>query len=110
MATSIETCINWCEPGWAYVSSNERIWITRIRRLAENDTDKCVIMKQPEDNGGFIYAKVPQRWVKISKPRQMNLTDEQRAEIVKRLQGTRTEAEYPRTIAPQGEKMPNSRF
>ena len=30
MAREIETCIEYCEPGWAYMSSNEQRWINQL--------------------------------------------------------------------------------
>ena len=74
----MDTCINYCEPGWAYVSSDERRWINKLCKLAEEHPQECVVLKNAEDNGGFIYAKVTQKWVKISPPRQVILTDEER--------------------------------
>ena len=85
MCEFVETCINYCEPGWAYVSSDERKWINRLRNLAKDKPEECVIMKQPEDNGGFIYGKVPQKWVRITPPRVHELTDEQKAKGAERL-------------------------
>ena len=81
----METCINYCEPGWAFVSSDERKWVNRLRKLAHEKPGECVILKQPEDNEGFIYAKVPQKWVKIAPPRTVELTDEQREALAERV-------------------------
>ena len=81
----METCINWCEPGWAYVSTDERKRINKLMKLAQENPDECVVMKQPEDNGGFIYAKIPQKWVRIRKPVTRELTDEQREELAVRM-------------------------
>ena len=75
----METCIEYCEPGWAWMSTDERRWINKLRKLAEERPDECVILKQPEDNGGFIYAKFPQKWVRVNPPKVVNLTDEQKA-------------------------------
>ena len=76
----METCIEYCEPGWAWMSTDERRWINKLRKLAHDRPDECVIVKQPEDNGGFIYAKFPQKWVRVNPPKVVNLTDEQKAE------------------------------
>lgn len=77
----MDTCINYCEDnGWAFMSSDERRWINRIRYLAKNHPDECLILKQPEDNGGFIYSKFPQKWMRVNPPKQLNLTSEQRAQ------------------------------
>ena len=82
----METCINYCEPGFAYISSDEWRWIQRVRSLADDHPDECFIMKQPEDNGGFIYAKLPQKWVKINPPRKgVPLSPEERAIRTERL-------------------------
>ena len=75
----METCIEYCEPGWAWMSTDERRWINKLRKLAEERPDECVILKPPEDNGGFIYAKFPQKWVNVKPPKVVNLTDEQKA-------------------------------
>lgn len=75
----METCINYCEPGFAYMSSDERRWINRIRQLNEKHPDECIILRQPETNEGCIYAKFPIKWVRVSPPKQVVLTDEDRA-------------------------------
>ena len=76
----METCIEYCEPGWAWMSTDERRWINKLRKLAHDRPDECVIVKQPEENGGFIYAKIPQKWVRVNPPKVVNLTDEQKTE------------------------------
>ena len=81
----METCINYCEPGWAYMSSDEHRWKKRLTRLAKEHPDECFIMKKPEENDGFIYAKFPLRWVKIYPPRTFNMTDEQKRAAAERL-------------------------
>ena len=91
----MDTCINYCDPGWAYVSSDERRWISHIRKLADRRPDECVILKEPEENGGFIYAKFPPRWARILPPKEMNLTEEERAKRAERMRqgiGSRTSA------------------
>ena len=85
----METCINYCEPGYAYMSSDERKWINAIRKLAEQKPDECIIIKQPEQNGGFIYAKYPQKWVRVRPPKEMVMTDEKREILRKNLQEIR---------------------
>ncbi len=61
------------------MSTDERRWINKLRKLAHDRPDECVIVKQPEDNSGFIYAKFPQKWVRVNPPKVVNLTDEQKA-------------------------------
>ena len=77
---NIETSIGYCEDdGIAFVSSNERKWISKIIKYKSRYQDEVTILALPEDNGGFIYAKIPQKWVALRPPRKINLTDEQRA-------------------------------
>lgn len=63
---------------WAWFSSDERKWATRIRKLAEQHPDEVVILRTPEENDGCIYAKIPSSWFKIQPKISRNLTDEQR--------------------------------
>ena len=81
----MDTCINYVDPGWAFISSDERRWINHIRKLADKKPDECVIIKQPEDNGGFIYAKFPPKWARVQPPKEMNLSDEERARRAEKL-------------------------
>lgn len=80
----IETCFNYCEKGddKGSFASNEQRWITHIRKLAEKHPDKCIILKQPEENGGFIYARMPTSWLKIRPNR--DISDEQRQAMSER--------------------------
>lgn len=77
----METCINYCEPGWAYMSTDERRWIKRIRKFSSDHPDTCIIIKEPETNGGFIYCKFPQKWVRVSPPRQIVMDEEKIARL-----------------------------
>ncbi|MFA5423384.1 MAG: hypothetical protein WC374_05955 [Phycisphaerae bacterium] len=65
----------------AFFSANERRHVNNILRLAEKHPNEVTIILRPEDNGGHVLAWIPKRWVKISPPRNIDLTDEQRAEL-----------------------------
>jgi len=39
----------------------------------------------PENNDGYIVVHVPKNWFKLSPPRQVNYTDEQRAALAERM-------------------------
>lgn len=80
----METCINYCTTDCAYVSSDERRWINRIRKLKEQHPEEVRIIREPENNDGCIYASVPVKWVRVNPPKKMNLTDEQRENVAKR--------------------------
>lgn len=86
----METCINYCESGWAYMSSDEQRWKNRLIRLAREHSEDCIILKKPEENDGFIYAKFLQRWVRVKPPQTRIMTEEQKRATAERLaQGRR---------------------
>ena len=87
----METCFNYCSKEHGYFSSDERRFITKIRKLQEKYPDKVRIIKEPEDNDGCIYCELPTEWFTIRVPKKMNLTDEQRQEIADRLNRFRSE-------------------
>lgn len=62
----------------------------RVLRLAEEYPDEVEVRREPEGNGGFLVAKIPAKWVKITPPRRLELTDEQREELMARLGITKT--------------------
>lgn len=72
----METCFNYTDKDKAYFSSDERKFITKVRRMQEKYPDKVRIIKQPEDNDGCIYAQVPVEWFKIGPKR--TVSDEQK--------------------------------
>lgn len=61
----------------------------RVLRLAEEYPDDVEIRREPDGNGGFLVAKIPAKWVKIAPPRRLELTDEQKEELMARLGITR---------------------
>lgn len=69
--------------------SSESKWINKINKLKEQYPDKVDIIRAPEDNHGMLYAHIPKSWFKISPPRQVNYTDEQRAAMAERLAAAR---------------------
>lgn len=61
-----------------WFSSDERKWITRILKLAEERPQEVTIKKRPEENDGCIYVTLPASWLRIGPPVKLELTDEQR--------------------------------
>ena len=81
-----ETCLSYtAEDEHAFFSSSETKWINKIQRLQKEHPDEVQIIHKPENNGGMIYAHIPKKYLKISPPRQMNYTDEQKAAMTERL-------------------------
>ena len=48
----MDTCYNCCEPGKGWFSTDERKWITKIRKLKEAYPDEVEIIKEPNTNDG----------------------------------------------------------
>lgn len=79
----METCFNYCDSKEAFFSSDERKWIVKVRKLAETYPDEVQIIKQPEDNDGCIYCKLPSSYLKFKTKRPMS--DKQKQEATERL-------------------------
>lgn len=73
----METCFNYCS-SQGFFSSDERKWISRIRKLKEQHPDEITILAEPETNDGCIYCKLPTSWLKIQPPIKRELTEEQK--------------------------------
>lgn len=85
-----ETCINYIsEDSYAVFCSSETKWINKILKLYDEHPDDVKIIYHPEDNHGMIYAHIPKNFIKVSPPRQVNYTDEQRAAMAERLAAAR---------------------
>ena len=85
----METCFNYCDEKQAYFSSDERKWITRIRKLQEQNPDEVIILRQPETNDGCIYCKHPASYLKVQPKKKMVMTEERREQLMKQLEKTR---------------------
>lgn len=73
----------------ATITSNEQKWINKINKLASQRPGDVEIVCTSEDNYGYILAHVPKTWMKLSPPRAVNYTDEQRAAIAERMANAR---------------------
>ena len=74
----METCFNYTTKDKAFFSSDERKFITKVRKLKEKYPDKVRIIRELEDNDGCIYCELPVEWFTVRVPKQMNYTDEQK--------------------------------
>ena len=73
------------EFSYASITSNEQKWINKIKKYAEQRPDEVQLVSTPEDNYGYILARVPKTWMKLSPPRTVNYTDEQKAALAERM-------------------------
>lgn len=90
----METCMNYCNEEVAFISSDERRWINRVRKLKNDYPEFVEVIKEPEENDGCIYAKIPVRWIWVRPPKKMNFTAEQKQEMAKRLAYAREQQQY----------------
>ena len=80
---SFETCFNYCDSNVAFFSSDEQRWINKIHKLKEQHPNEVTILKEPEENGGCIYARLPSYTMKIQFKREY--TDEERTALGEKL-------------------------
>lgn len=73
------------EDSHATVWSSERKWINKIIKLQQEHPNDVEIKYLPENNDGTILAHVPKNWLKISPPRQVNMTEERKAQLAEHL-------------------------
>lgn len=86
-----ETCVDYLDvDNHAVFSSAERKWINKILKLKETHPDEVSIRHYPDKNDGIIVADIPKSWLKISPPRNVTYTDEQRAALAERMASMRT--------------------
>ena len=50
--TDMETCFNYTEKEHGYFSSDERKFITKVRKLKEKYPEQVRIIAEPEENDG----------------------------------------------------------
>lgn len=74
----METCFNYCDKEHGFFSSDERRFITKVRKLKQKYPEQVRIIAEPETNDGCIYAEMPTAWLKIQPPVKRVLTEEQR--------------------------------
>lgn len=69
--------------------SSEKKWVSKIEKYAESNPE--VVIKRKDDDEGIIsiIAEIPKKWIKISPPRKVNLTDEQRQALAERMRNAR---------------------
>lgn len=80
----MDTCFNYCGET-AYFSSDEKKWIFRIYKLKKKYPDSIEIIKEPKENNGCIYCRMPSEWLKLGPKLTKNLTEEQRQKMSERL-------------------------
>ena len=77
-----ETIINYNnEDDTATVYTHHKALMNKLNKLLGGNVHISMV-RQDEESATYI---VPKKWIKVQPPRQMNYTDEQRAEMAARL-------------------------
>lgn len=85
----METTISYTDKT-AYMSSDERKWIIKLRKLKATHPEEVSIIKEPEENDGCIYVKLPASWMKINPKRKVDMTEEQKDVLRERIRNARS--------------------
>ena len=62
--------------------TSEAKWMRKIKKLQAEHPDEVQIVNETESD---MLIHIPKTWMRISPPKKMNLTDEQRAAAAQRL-------------------------
>lgn len=69
------------------VSLTNQKYINKVKKLYEKYPECFERYKENED--GSLYARIPLKWLKISKPKEVTMTEEQRLAAAERLRNSR---------------------
>ncbi len=74
---------------YATFTTEEPKWIRKITALSQTHPNEVKIICTPEKNHGTLYAHIPKNWLKVSPPKKVSFTDEQRAAAAERMANAR---------------------
>lgn len=85
-----ETVIGWDNtPGCvASIMSHDKQLNSKLMSLVESGNTSIKLIRIDEDEDNYFF-EVPRRWVKVSPPRQVTLTDDERAAKAERMKVVR---------------------
>ena len=87
--TEQETICNYNEEeAEASVYTHNKALMNKLHRLADQYPDACKLIKTCHEGRAVEYA-VPKRWIKVTPPRKVSMTEEKKAEIAARLRQAR---------------------
>lgn len=75
------------EDDHAVISTDDRKWVNKIYKLAEERPDEVEIKHVFKD--GFVTAHVPKSWIKVRPPVKRQLTEEQKKAYGERMRKAR---------------------
>lgn len=99
----METCLNYTNAKEMYFSSDERKWITKIRKLKEKNPDEVEILAEPEENNGCIYVRLPVNYLRLQPKLRREISDEERSILVDRMRKVRSKTKQDTSNENKGE-------
>ena len=85
-----ENAIEFMRDGkYATVTLSKPSMINRVMKLAQQKPEEVRILVRPEYNNGYLYARVPVKWIKINPPKE--LSEETKKNMAERLRKGREE-------------------
>ena len=57
----------------------------RVVSLCKKHPDKAKVIAWPEENGGYLYARIPLTWLRFAAPTTREMTEEEKAAATERL-------------------------
>lgn len=85
-----ENAIEFMRDGkYATVTLSKPSLINRVMKLAQQKPQDVQILMRPENNGGYLYARVPVKWIKINPPKE--LSEETKEKLTEQLRKGRGE-------------------
>lgn len=75
------------------VSTGEQAVRNRLAKLAERYPDDVKLVSNNAD--GSVYYHIPFKWVKLSPPRKVEMTDEKRVALANRMRAMREKSKTP---------------
>ena len=83
MERSTENVIEWLNgQDIAVLTLSERRYISRVKKLNASNSGVTDYHTNPD---GTIYARVPLDWIRITPPKKMNLSEEERQKRAERM-------------------------
>ena len=73
----------------AEITTADKTLMTKIRKAAKESEEVIIDTEPTVENGGFMLALVPVKFIKISKPKTVNFTEEQREAMAERMRKIR---------------------
>ena len=71
------------------ITTADRKLMTKLRHIASKSKDVIIDTEPTVENGGFMLALVPVKFIKISKPKTVNFTEEQKQAAAERMRKIR---------------------